>query len=100
MAVRKYGWDRNVVMAYQEMGTTKERSKCRKCSFCDRRDLDEVVVLLVRNVDNQIMGNAYACDPCAAEVSQRAEAEKHGGHGVNPNDDPNFHLGRVPRGRR
>lgn len=98
MAVSKHGWG-HAVMAYQEMGTTTERDKCKKCTFCDRRNLDEVVVLLVRNADNQIEGNAYACDPCAAEVSQRAEAEKHGGHGVNPNDDTNLHLGRSYRRR-
>lgn len=93
MAINRHAWGPNVVMAYEELGTTTDH---RKCEFCGARGLDGTVVLLVRNADLDIMGNTYACDPCAAEATCRAEAEKNGGRGSSPYTDPNLR----PRGRR
>lgn len=100
MTVRKYGWSKNVAMAFQRMGTTTDARHCKQCSFCDAHDLPEIVVLLKRNIDGDIEGNSYACEKCAAEVTLQAVAEKHGGPGVNPNDDPNLQGGRSSRRRR
>lgn len=93
MAISKHEWGPDVVMSFEEMGTTTDHSKC---DLCGARGLAETVVLLVRNADMQIEGSMWTCDPCAAEVTHRAEAEKHGGRGSSPYDDPRLRV----RGRR
>lgn len=96
MAIGKREWGPNVVMSFEELGTITDRSKC---DICGARGLAETVVLLVHNADEEIMGNMYVCDPCAAEVTHRVEAQQRGGVGSSPYDDPRLRR-RGDRRRR
>lgn len=83
MAIHKRGWNKGAVMAYQRMGTIKER---HKCEFCGTQ-LTEPVVLLVQDVDGEIAGNSYTCESCADEVTLKEEGEKRGGSTGSVYDD-------------